>query len=286
MNPWWIGLIALVAAPLAGGLIQGLDRKVTARVQRRVGPPVLQPFYDVLKLFSKEPVASGAMQGFCAWSGLIGSAAAAALFFAGQDLLVVFFTQAAGAVIPAVGALASPSPYSKTGGQRELLQLAAYEPVLLVVLAGMGLASGGFGSWQPLGLDQPLLPRLPLAFAALLLVTGVKLRKSPFDAAASQHAHQELVRGLYTEYSGRFLGLLETSHFFDTALLYGICALFWATNWWGMAVTAGLVWLGEILLDNASARLSWSWQLAALWGPGLVLAGANLAWIQWAWMRW
>ena len=281
MNPVTAGLLALIAAPLAGGLILGLDRKLTARVQRRKGPPVLQPFYDVLKLAAKEPVAAGAWQGFCAWGALVGSAAAAALFFAGQDLLLVFFTQAAGAILPAVGALASPSPYSQTGGQRELLQMAAYEPVLLLVLAGIGLEAGGFGSWRALDLSVPLLPRLPLAFAALLLVMGVKLRKSPFDTAASAHAHQELVRGLYTEYSGRVLAALEAAHWFDTALLYGICALFWATSPWGMALVIVLVWLGEILLDNASARLSWTWMLAALWGPGLVLAAVNLAWLRW-----
>lgn len=281
MNPLLAGAIALVLAPLAGCLALGLDRKVTARVQRRMGPPVLQPLYDALKLAGKEPVSAGSWQGFCAWGGLVGSAAAAILFFAGQDLILVFFTQAVGAVLPAVGALASPSPYSQTGGQRELLQLAAYEPVLLLVLVGLGLEAGGFGSWRALDLAQPLLPRLPLAFAALLLVMGVKLRKSPFDAAASQHAHQELVRGLYTEYSGPALAAIEVAHWFDTALLYGVCALFWATSWWGMALVAVLVWLGEIVLDNASARLSWTWILAALWGPGLALAIVNLAWLRW-----
>ena len=50
-----ISIIAyLILAPLAGGLLAGLDRKLSARMQRRVGPPVLQPFYDVLKLFEKE----------------------------------------------------------------------------------------------------------------------------------------------------------------------------------------------------------------------------------------
>ena len=50
-----ISVIAyLILAPLAGGLLAGLDRKLSARMQRRVGPPILQPFYDVLKLFEKE----------------------------------------------------------------------------------------------------------------------------------------------------------------------------------------------------------------------------------------
>jgi ech hydrogenase subunit B len=274
-------LFAFIAAPALGALLLGLDRRLTARAQRRVGPPVLQPVYDALKLWGKEPVSSSPLQAACAWGALAGSVAAVALLCTGQDLLVVFFTQAAGAILPAVGALASPSPYAKTGGQRELLLLAAYEPVLLLVLVNIGLASGGtvasgLGSLAPLELDGPLLFRLPLAFLALLLVTGVKLRKSPFDVAASAHAHQELVRGVYTDYSGRNLALLELAHFYDTALLFGLCALFWATGALGAAVLVGLVWLGEIILDNASARLSWKWVLGALWGPGLLLAALNL----------
>ncbi|BCS89920.1 NADH-quinone oxidoreductase subunit H [Pseudodesulfovibrio sediminis] len=276
-----IGLIVLCFTPFLGGLIQGMDRILTARVQRRVGPPLLQPFFDVIKLWAKEPLFTSAMTDFCAWGGLVGSAAALGLFITGQDLLLVFFTQAVGAGLPAVGALASPSPYSQTGGQRELLQLAAYEPVLLLILACVGQASGSFASWAPLALSEPLLPQLPLAFAALLLVTGIKFRKSPFDTAASAHAHQELVRGMYTEYSGRSLALLEVAHWLDTVLLLGICALFWASNLWCMALVVALVWLGEIVLDNASARLTWPWLLAVFWGPGLILTAVNLAWVVW-----
>ena len=50
-----ISVIAfLVFAPFVGGILAGLDRKLSAKMQRRVGPPVLQPFYDVAKLFKKE----------------------------------------------------------------------------------------------------------------------------------------------------------------------------------------------------------------------------------------
>jgi formate hydrogenlyase subunit 4 len=44
----------IICAPLIGGILTGIDRKITARMQSRVGPPVLQPFYDVLKLFGKQ----------------------------------------------------------------------------------------------------------------------------------------------------------------------------------------------------------------------------------------
>ena len=53
MNPWVRLLIYLVAAPLLGGILEGWDRRITARMQARRGPPILQPFYDVLKLWQK-----------------------------------------------------------------------------------------------------------------------------------------------------------------------------------------------------------------------------------------
>ncbi|MFY9194518.1 MAG: NADH-quinone oxidoreductase subunit H, partial [Methanoculleus sp.] len=56
MNSFIGVVLFLILAPVAGGLIAGLDRKLTARMQGRVGPPLLQPFYDVGKLFEKERV--------------------------------------------------------------------------------------------------------------------------------------------------------------------------------------------------------------------------------------
>ena len=62
---WLIGAVLfLVLAPVAGGLIAGIDRKITARMQGRVGPPILQPFYDVGKLFEKERVVVTTAQNF------------------------------------------------------------------------------------------------------------------------------------------------------------------------------------------------------------------------------
>ena len=49
----WI-LCYLVLAPFLGGLLDGCDRKISARMQGRIGPPLLQPFYDVQKLFNKQ----------------------------------------------------------------------------------------------------------------------------------------------------------------------------------------------------------------------------------------
>ena len=82
-----ISIIAyLILAPLAGGLLAGLDRKLSARMQRRVGPPVLQPFYDVLKLFEKEKQTVTRVQDYYVLIFVIFVMASGAIFFGGGDL--------------------------------------------------------------------------------------------------------------------------------------------------------------------------------------------------------
>ena len=64
MNPWIRLIIYLVAAPVVGGLLAGWDRRISARMQSRRGPPILQPFYDVLKLWQKENIVVRRSQNF------------------------------------------------------------------------------------------------------------------------------------------------------------------------------------------------------------------------------
>ena len=84
-------VLYIVLAPLAGGLIAGFDRKISARMQGRVGPPVWQPFYDVGKLLSKENIVVNASQKFYIFAFLLFIIFTGALFFAGADLLLVIF---------------------------------------------------------------------------------------------------------------------------------------------------------------------------------------------------
>ncbi len=126
-------ILGIVIAPILGGLIAGLDRRLTARLQSRFGPPILQPFYDVAKLFGKDKVVSNFWQVFCSWVYLIAAALSVGLLFAGSDLLLIFFVQAIGAVFLVMGGLSTPSPYSQVGSQRELIQVLTYEPLLILV---------------------------------------------------------------------------------------------------------------------------------------------------------
>lgn len=271
--------ICVLLTPLVGGFLTGVDRRLTARMQSRMGPPLLQPFYDVFKLFGKEPRATNAWLVFSAYMYVVSSALAVWIFFLGGDLLLLFFVLTIGAVFQVVGAVCVPSPYSQVGAQRELLLMLAYEPILILVFVGFAMCSGTFMLADVFKLDQPLLLKMPLLFLALGYALTIKLRKSPFDISASHHGHQELVRGIQTEYSGPFLALVEIGHWFDAVLILGLCAMFWHTSPMGMFLLAAASLFTEIVIDNITARLTWQWMLQKSLGLGMGLALVNLLWL-------
>ena len=137
LTTFYLAVAGLILAPLVGGLVAGLDRVVTARLQSRMGPPLLQPFYDVGKLMSKVIPPASQWQGlFVRWA-LVASLASDVLLAAGGDVLMCFFIQAASACFVALGAFSGSSPYSKLGAQRELFQMLSYEPIFLVCVLCM-----------------------------------------------------------------------------------------------------------------------------------------------------
>jgi len=272
-------IAGLAAGPVLGGVISGLDRILTARLQARIGPPIWQPYFDVLKLFGKEKMVVNVWQAFCAYCYVAASSIALILFFLQSDLLLILFVQAVGALFLVIGAFSSTSPFSQIGAHRELLQILSYEPLLVLVTVGIYLETGSFKIQTVYGADAPLLLKLPFLFVVLGYALTIKLRKSPFDLSTCHHAHQELVKGLLTDFSGPFLALIEIGHWYEVVLLLGLCSLFWATSWGGMIIIVAVTYLLEVLIDNVSARMNWRWMLGYVWSMGLALSMVNLIWL-------
>ena len=220
----------LVLGPFLGGLLAGLDRKLSAKMQRRVGPPVLQPFYDVGKLFQKEKQTPTRFQDFYVLLFVVFIIASGVLFFMGGDLLLVIFTLTIGAAFLIIAAYSSNSPYAEIGAERELLAMMAYEPMVLITVIGFYMYTGSFKVSEILAGDSmPFLPLLGIFFGWLFILT-LKFRKSPFDLSMSHHAHQELVRGVTTEFVGRTMGWVEISHWYENVFLLGFVFLFFANS--------------------------------------------------------
>jgi formate hydrogenlyase subunit 4 len=276
MSPWWRLLIYLVAAPLLGGLLAGIDRRLSAHMQARQGPPLLQPFYDVIKLFCKERLTVRRSQNYFILFFFVLTVFTGALFFCGSDLLLVFFALTLSGIFLVLGAYKASSPYSFIGASRELVQMMAYEPAVLLTAVGLYMVTHSFQVDAIASSTCTPILLLPGLFAALLYVMEIKFRKSPFDFSLSHHAHQELVRGITTEFSGPTLALIEIAHWYENVMLLGWIFLFFGTHWaFGLFATAAAFFL-LLVVDNVCARVKWELALRSTWQITLVLGCGNI----------
>jgi len=276
MGTLTLALLYVILAPVLGGLLAGLDRIISARMQGRVGPPLFQPFYDVSKLFSKGRVEINKLQAPLIFCHLVFMIFTGALFFQGGDILLIIFALAASSIFFILAAFTAGSPYSFVGAERELVILLAAEPVFLIVLAGVFKVAGTFGFYDVIRTGKPLIAFLPGMFFCLLYVLTMKFRKSPFDLSYSHHAHQELVKGITTDLGGRSLAMIEISHWYENIFLLGFVYLFFAFNPVLGIAAALFTYFLEILADNTNARAKWQFSLVSTWLITLVFGGGNL----------
>lgn len=276
-----ISVIAyIVLAPIIGGLLAGIDRKITARMQGRIGPSVLQPFYDVSKLLNKNVFKINDVQYVFALCFLVFVIITGALFYAGCDLLLVFFMLTTAAMFLVIEASATNTPYAVMGAQRELAQMLSYEPMVLLTAVGFYMATGSFNVSDVIKAEIPAIAYLPGVFVGFVYILSIKFRKSPFDISTSHHAHQELVKGVTTELSGRMFAVVEIAHWYENVFLIGIIGLFVAFKaWWSVLIVLAVIaaaYFVEILIDNTSARVKWNLMFKLTWILTVIFGVINI----------
>ena len=277
-----IGTLAFaVLAPVLGCLLAGLDRKISARMQGRVGPPLLQPYYDVRKLLEKDNVSVNSTEGTYVTCALVFTLIAGGIFFSGGNLLMSVFVVTLSGLFFIVAAYSTRSPYAEIGAMRETLQVMAYEPMVLFMAVAFFMAAGTFDVAGVFALTAPVVTVIWPVLLGFLFVLTIKLRKSPFDLSYSHHAHQEIVKGITTEMSGRTLAKVEVMHWCENILFLGWTGLFFV---WGTpasvlvaVVVAAVVYFLEIWIDNNFARVKWQALLKSAWVVALVAGGVNIA---------
>ena len=198
----------------------------------------------------------------------------------GGDLLLVIFTLTIGAAFLIIAAYSSNSPYAEIGAERELLAMMAYEPMVLITVIGFYMYGGSFKVSEIMAADNmAFLPLIGIFFGWVFILT-LKFRKSPFDLSMSHHAHQELVRGVTTEFVGRTMGWIEISHWYENVFLLGFVFLFFANGTaWGWVigiVVALLAYFFEVFIDNCFARMKWQFAFKSAWVVAVVLGMINL----------
>lgn len=267
MNGWAIlgqSVLALVGGGIVGLLYRGLDRKIAAHMQARIGPPLRQPFFDLGKLLVKETVIpkTAVAWVFSAMPFLAVLASFTALLYlpigpfgpileGHGDAILVLYLLAVPALAMALGGFASGSPLGVVGAQRELVMLVSYEFPLAVVLVAvawrlstLGLSpafSLGTMAQHPLwGAVGPLgVLALVVLLGSLLVVTPAELAKIPFDIP---EAETEIAGGLMVEYSGTYLALFYLADVVRTVVMAGlVVALFVPYGLAGIFGLAGAV---------------------------------------------
>ena len=277
-----IGIVAFtVLAPIVGCLLDGVDRKISARMQGRVGPSILQPYYDVRKLLEKERASVNTVEGTYIACALLFALVAGGVFFSGGNLLLCIFVITLSSLFFIMAAYSTRSPYAEVGAHRETLQVMCYEPMVLMMAIVFFQASGSFDIAGLFSLDTPIIATTFGAWVGLLVILTIKLRKSPFDISSSHHAHQEIVRGITTEMSGPTLAKVEILHWVENVLFMGWVGMFFINanplSILLAIVVVAIVWFIEILIDNNFARVKWQVMLKGAWGVALVASIVNFS---------
>ncbi len=265
-----INLVQLLIFPgllfcvVFGVLMAGIDRKLVARMQRRVGPPILQPWYDFVKCCAKETIiprcAKKAIFIGAPYLGLaclivialfIPVGAYGSAFTAGADLVVILYLLTIAGVTLIIGASSTGSPYAGVGLSREMVAMISYELPFVLVLLAVGRVAGadsGLGCTFSLSTiaayqaaNGPLIAHWALipAAIAMLLVIPCEVGSHPFDIA---EAETEICEGALAEYSGHPLGVFRLSHYVKMYIMTALfCAMFLGGITVGLAGTVGVV---------------------------------------------
>jgi len=245
----------LLFMTVIGGLLSWFDRKVTAMVQFRKGPPLLQPFYDFLKLLLvKETIlpARGSKMTFLLAPVFALSAAMISgvlillpLFdiktgFSG-DLIVIFYLLSIPSLAFMIGALASGNPLASVGASREMKLIMSYELTFLLVIAGIVLKAGMnirlFDILQHQNDTGVFIGSISgvMLFIVAIFCLQAKLGLVPFDMA---EAETEITHGSFIEYSGSAYALVKLTKYLMLFILPAfLVALFMGGfNWHGIHI--------------------------------------------------
>jgi len=238
------GIFISIVGILFGLLFKGIDRKIVARMQGRVGPPVRQPFIDVVKLMDKESIVpENAVRWMYLSAPIICLAASIILLMyipiagfkpllSGRgDIILVLYIFIIPALAMVAGGFASGSPFASIGAQREMVTMASYEfPLAVVIIALVWKLNDMVGGdvfnlytiysnplWGEVGVLGFI--GLIILLLSMVIVTPGEMAKLPFDVA---EAETEIAHGLLAEYSGRNLALFYIA---DGVRLFAMASL-------------------------------------------------------------
>ncbi len=294
---------------VGGTLLNGLDRKVYAKMQQRIGPPILQPFYDFMKLMGKETIIpyeankaaflGAPVVGFVALVTimlLLPQFGFSAFGELNADMIVIIYLLTIPAASLIIGGAASGSPYAGVGISREMVAVISFELPLVMVLLAIGKKAGGDGvtfSMKAIADYQAAngamitqWSMIPAALA-MLLVIPCEVGCHPFDVA---EAETEICEGPLVEYSGAPLGVFKLNYYLKQFVVSALfAALFLGGKGTGIVAADAVIFYVECLVVTffsmtliraTCARLKVEQVFKFYWTvvAGLALVSLVLAW--------
>lgn len=246
----------LLFAAVAGALLSWFDRKITARVQFRKGPPLLQPFYDFFKLLLvKETILPKHGSRFvfllAPLLAVFGATMAGVFIllplfkintgFRG-DMIVIFYLLTLPSFSYIIGSLASGNPLAAVGGSREMKLIISYELTFLLFIAAVIMKNGQhFDLNSVIEAQQSGTPFIGSISGVILFIVGIfciqaKLAFVPFDMP---EAEAELSEGIFIEYSGTPYAMIKLAKYI---MLFVLPAFMVALLMNGMNGGVNIIW--------------------------------------------
>jgi formate hydrogenlyase subunit 4 len=249
-----LGTIGVALFGLFFGLVyKGIDRKLSAHMQGRIGPPLRQPFRDVAKLFAKENIIpDNAIPWVFNLAPLLGLVATISILLylplggftplatGYGDLILILYLLLIPSLAMVIGGFSSGSPYATVGAQREMATMIAYEFPLAIIIISIAWKLNLEGASNVFALSSIASTPVwnvagPVGFIGflillivLVIVTPGELSKVPYD---SPEAETEIAGGLFVEYSGRNLAMFYLTDGVKTLVMATILvALFFPYN--------------------------------------------------------
>ncbi|MFN3479026.1 MAG: respiratory chain complex I subunit 1 family protein [Thermodesulfovibrionales bacterium] len=291
-------LIIIFFAPLINGII----KKLKANMQGRVGPGILQPYYDLIRLFKKEVVVSHvASWVFRTTPYVVFSSTIAATmivpvitidvaFSNMADIIALIYILAIGRFFMALAGLDAGTAFGGEGSSREMTVAVLVEPMMMLSIFTAAISAGSTNLSKIAGAGTAIYtPSHVLALSAFVVAIIAETGRIPID---NPDTHLELTmihEGMLLEYSGRYLALMEWAHYIKQMLLFTIAVdIFFPVGIAenaeisGLAISTGIYFLKMLfmaflmaVIESTRAKMRF-FQLPSLLGGAFVLALLSL----------
>ena len=259
-----IGVVAAVflVTPLVAGLLTGLANRMRVTKAADTETALLKPFYDFSQLLRQTPAVAGNASMIFVLLQLAFALLALAMIVLQRNLLAGLLLQACSSLIAMAVGMNQAASMEGVVAKNPLKSFLTYQPVLLAIAAGCGLAAGGFGVEALLGQTRPLVVELPLLWLSLLYVTYVSSRLDTEQVVA-----------------GPVRAVARLAGCFRQATLLLFAGIFWADSMIVAGLVAVLLGYGLAIADDLRARLPWRLALVLGWGFVFFACAINLSWV-------